>query len=167
MEIQFGWLRISSKRENLHSMNQSKIYSVCISYSKLGLKNLSANRKSKSITLKEPWGGTGHVVYNNSLYYNRWANIEKPHCNQIKVQYLDHGQIQFGNWRIPTWNSSKWTLWQSRRLSTFCIHRLWLCYRRRGSMGRGLNLQGFHALRIKFNLFERLFIRRWRIRLIW
>ena len=32
-----------------------------------------ANRKSRSIELKDPWGGTGHVIYNNSLYYNRFA----------------------------------------------------------------------------------------------
>lgn len=36
------------------------------------LSDLLANRKSRTIDVKDAWGGTGHVVYNNSLYYNKF-----------------------------------------------------------------------------------------------
>jgi len=63
------------------------------------ISDLLANRQARTIKLKDAWGGTGHVVYNNSLYYNKYNSsmLIKYNLETGEALYENLPKAGYGN----------------------------------------------------------------------
>ena len=66
--------------------------------------DLIAHRVSRTHKLTFPWGGTGHIAYNGSLYFNRFntSTIVKYDLNEgvISLERELKGEISENNFEI-------------------------------------------------------------------